>query len=132
MIPPNGGTGMIHCPTCAGSDFKIKPASDDTPLKFHCQGCRRLCGQEELLIPIGTVADQGQRFSHPVRVAVMSQLLVQGEMSPNQLAGATDIPIGNVAYHMRRLLQAKVVKATRTRPVRGAVEHFYEAIPLGE
>jgi len=33
--------------------------------------------------------------------------------------------LGHVSYHLRELAKAGVVKQTRTRQVRGAIERFY-------
>lgn len=48
------------------------------------------------------------------------------EWSPLDLAERFDIPLGNVAYHTRRLAAQGVVKLAREEPVRGAMRHVYK------
>lgn len=61
---------------------------------------------------------------HPTQLAILEHLR-RGSASPVQIAAATGESLGNVSYHMSRLLSKHLVKRTRTRPVRGALEHFY-------
>jgi DNA-binding transcriptional ArsR family regulator len=118
---------MIHCAHCLARDFEALEAE-----KFRCKTCGKVSRQSQLLIPLGEATGQAKRFSHPIRVAVMGHLLAQGEMSPNMIARASGIPIGNVAYHVRQLSEVGAIKETRRVPVRGAMEHFFRAIPLAD
>jgi DNA-binding transcriptional ArsR family regulator len=53
-------------------------------------------------------------------------------LSPSHLAEEMDEPLGNVSYHVRQLVNEKVLVMTDTKPRRGAVEHFYRpAIDVG-
>jgi DNA-binding transcriptional ArsR family regulator len=68
-------------------------------------------------------------LSHPLRQRILEQLSARGgEASPTQLARQLDAPVGNVAYHVRILQKLDCVELTRTRQVRGALEHYYRAI----
>jgi DNA-binding transcriptional ArsR family regulator len=49
--------------------------------------------------------------------------------SPNELSKTLNITVGTIAYHMRVLERAEIVELVRTRPARGATEHFYRAKP---
>src|SRR3954469_14441769 len=74
--------------------------------------------------------DQQQRIikalAHPLRAQILIRL---GEtvLSPNQLAQELDASLGVVSYHVRVLLASDCVELVDTRPVRGAIEHFYRA-----
>lgn len=63
---------------------------------------------------------------HHIRLEVLVTLAEQdGELSPKDLSALLDLPLGNVAYHVRALAKDKLVRERRSRPVRGATEHFY-------
>lgn len=49
----------------------------------------------------------------------------QEARSPAELAKALDIPVGIVSYHFRVLASCSALTLAGTRPVRGAIEHFY-------
>ena len=66
-------------------------------------------------------------LGHPLRQRIL-QLLNKQESSPSALAAELGEPIGKVAYHVKILLDHDAIELVRTRPVRGAVEHFYRAI----
>jgi DNA-binding transcriptional ArsR family regulator len=53
------------------------------------------------------------------------QVLDDGVSSPRQIAEALHEPLGNVSYHVKILRENDAVELVDTRPVRGAVEHFY-------
>lgn len=63
-------------------------------------------------------------FAHPLRVEIV-RALAAGRRSPSELAAEFELPIGNVSYHVRQLAKLHVIADAGTRPVRGAVEHFY-------
>jgi hypothetical protein len=48
-------------------------------------------------------------------------------MSPAQLSRVLTADLGSVSYHVRRLEELECAELVETRPVRGAVEHFYRA-----
>jgi DNA-binding transcriptional ArsR family regulator len=62
--------------------------------------------------------------SHPLRREILDAL-ADGAMSPNQLAKKLGQPLTNVAYHVRQLAELGAVALVDSRPVRGALEHFY-------
>jgi DNA-binding transcriptional ArsR family regulator len=65
-------------------------------------------------------------LSHPLRQQLLAAM--DGRVaSPNQLATELGLPLPNVAYHVKILLQNGVVELVRTEPRRGATEHFYRA-----
>jgi DNA-binding transcriptional ArsR family regulator len=81
--------------------------------------------------PAGNEAEQQQQriikaLAHPLRAQILIRL---GEtvLSPNQLAQELDASLGVVSYHVRVLLASDCVELVDTRPVRGAIEHFYRA-----
>ncbi len=47
------------------------------------------------------------------------------KMSPAQLSRDLGKPLGNVAYHVKTLWDKGYIVKAGSRPVRGAVEHFY-------
>ena len=65
-----------------------------------------------------------QAVSHPLRREILDAL-AGGAMSPNQLAKELGQPLTNVAYHVRKLADLGAVALVDSRPVRGALEHFY-------
>jgi hypothetical protein len=66
--------------------------------------------------------------SHPLRENCLRMLTERGEMSPVQVTRALgEDNLTDVAYHMKRLVELDCAEVVRTRPVRGAVEHFYVA-----
>lgn len=65
---------------------------------------------------------------HPLRRKILQRLdgATNGGMSPSELAEELQEPLGNVAYHMRCLLEAGVVKLVKEKRRRGAIESFYK------
>lgn len=49
----------------------------------------------------------------------------QKPLSCVMLARELHEPLGNVAYHVRELEKRRLIQPAGTRPVRGALEHFY-------
>jgi DNA-binding transcriptional ArsR family regulator len=64
---------------------------------------------------------------HPVKVRTLT-VLTERTASPKEIAEQTGIPIGQVSYHVRALEEMGMIELVGTRPVRGAVEHFYKAV----
>jgi DNA-binding transcriptional ArsR family regulator len=68
---------------------------------------------------------------HPTRLRIVL-CLRDGEDSPIRVAERLDDQnLGRVAHHFRRLARTGLIEQTRTRPRRGAVEHFYVLTPTG-
>jgi len=65
-------------------------------------------------------------LGHPLRERLL-HLLNEQVASPNQMAKALDEALGSVAYHVQILLECEAIELVRTKPVRGALEHFYRA-----
>lgn len=65
-------------------------------------------------------------LGHPMRQKIL-QALKDKVASPSEVAKEIDEPLGNVSYHFKILRQCDAVELVRTRPVRGALEHFYRA-----
>lgn len=67
-------------------------------------------------------------LNHPLRVEIL-EILNQQESSPSQLAGILDESLPKAAYHAKILHKCGCIELTRTKQKRGAVEHFYRALP---
>lgn len=65
-------------------------------------------------------------LAHPLRVSILSAL-EQRTASPSQLAEELGVPLPNLSYHIRMLVQLDLLKLVKTRPRRGAIEHYYQA-----
>jgi DNA-binding transcriptional ArsR family regulator len=71
-------------------------------------------------------------LGHPVRVRVMGQFEEGVKLSPSRLQEAMpDISLGTLAYHVRQLAGAGLLKHAGRVPRRGAVEHLYLLTPTG-
>ena len=66
-------------------------------------------------------------LAHPTRIRVLA-ILKERKASPNELSEMLGEGLGTVAYHVRTLKNLGLVKLVGTRPRRGAIEHFYEAV----
>jgi len=67
-------------------------------------------------------------LSHPVRVAILDQLS-RTESSPNRLKDVVGTTLSHASYHVKVLKECGCIEETRTAPRRGAVEHFFRAVP---
>jgi DNA-binding transcriptional ArsR family regulator len=65
-------------------------------------------------------------LAHPLRVSILSAL-EHRIASPSQLADELGVPLPNLSYHIRMLVQLDLLKLVKTRPRRGAIEHYYQA-----
>src|SRR2546423_13402548 len=70
-------------------------------------------------------------LSHPTRMGILERMEKVGQTSPSEAADGGSASLPAVAYHMRELKAAGLIKATMTRPARGAGEHFYELTDRG-
>lgn len=67
-------------------------------------------------------------LSHPLRAKCLRLLIERGEMSPSEVTRELgEDNLSDVSYHMKRLAALDCAEVVRTRPVRGALEHFYVA-----
>jgi DNA-binding transcriptional ArsR family regulator len=67
--------------------------------------------------------------AHPVRSRCLT-VLAERVASPAEIGRQFHLDVSNVGYHVNALLRAGLIEEVRTRPVRGALEHFYRAIEL--
>lgn len=67
-------------------------------------------------------------LSHPVRVEIL-ELLNEREASPIEMKRKLGGTLNLVNYHLKVLVDCGCVEVSRTEPVRGAVKHFYRAVP---
>jgi DNA-binding transcriptional ArsR family regulator len=65
-------------------------------------------------------------MSHPLRAAIL-RVLVERTASPAEMARELDEELSNVSYHTKQLVEFECAELVSTRPVRGALEHFYSA-----
>lgn len=65
-------------------------------------------------------------MGHPVRAAVL-RILADRTASPAEMARELDEELSNVSYHTKQLVEFECAELVSTRPVRGALEHFYRA-----
>ena len=65
-------------------------------------------------------------LSHPLRAQILG-ILEERRASPRELSDELRAPLGNVSYHVRALLNLKLIKLVKKTPRRGAIEHHYEA-----
>lgn len=65
--------------------------------------------------------------SHPIRIKLLNALVPGRVASPNELSKEVGLDLSVVSYHVRKLLEFDCIELVDTKPVRGAVEHFYSA-----
>jgi DNA-binding transcriptional ArsR family regulator len=65
-------------------------------------------------------------LAHPLRVAILA-ILEERVASPREISEELEAPLGLVSYHVRTLARLGLAKLERTRPRRGALEHYYSA-----
>jgi DNA-binding transcriptional ArsR family regulator len=72
------------------------------------------------------VQNRIKAMNHPVRAAALS-ILAERTSSPAEIARELDEDLSNVSYHTKQLVELECAELVSTRPVRGALEHFYRA-----
>ena len=79
----------------------------------------------------GRVIDQRlvRAVSHPLRVEVLEAIVNEGEISPTLVATKLKQDLGKVSYHVGVLKSCEVIELAKTRPRRGALEHFFRPAP---
>src|SRR3954452_12867356 len=65
-------------------------------------------------------------MNHPLRASLL-RILVERTSSPAEMARELDEDLSNVSYHTKQPVELKCAELVSTRPVRGALEHFYRA-----
>jgi DNA-binding transcriptional ArsR family regulator len=67
-------------------------------------------------------------LSHPVRIEIL-ELLNEREASPTEMKRILGCTLNLINYHLKVLQDCGCVEISRTEPVRGAVKHYYRAVP---
>lgn len=67
-------------------------------------------------------------LAHPVRVHILETLQDQ-VASPTEISKGMEESLGVVSYHANTLVDCGCIELVRTRPRRGALEHFFRAAP---
>jgi DNA-binding MarR family transcriptional regulator len=64
---------------------------------------------------------------HPVQLQILERASAAPDQrfSPGELADALDVPLPNLAYHIRALQKRQLLQKAGTKQVRGAVQHYY-------
>lgn len=65
-------------------------------------------------------------LNHPLRAELL-RILTERTASPAEMARELDEELSNVSYHAKQLVEFECAELVSTRPVRGALEHFYRA-----
>lgn len=65
-------------------------------------------------------------MSHPLRASIL-RILAERTASPAEMARELEEELSNVSYHTKQLVEFECAELVSTRPVRGALEHFYRA-----
>jgi DNA-binding transcriptional ArsR family regulator len=66
-------------------------------------------------------------LSHPVRRQILAALDSGRIASPAEMANELEVHLANVSYHFQTLLRLDAIELVDTKPVRGALEHFYRS-----
>ncbi len=66
-------------------------------------------------------------LGHPLRRRILRRIRDEVMMSPRQLASEFELPVSNVAYHVRVLDDCGALTLVRVKPVRGAIKHYYRS-----
>jgi DNA-binding transcriptional ArsR family regulator len=67
--------------------------------------------------------------AHPIRTRSLA-ILGERVASPVEIARELQLDVSKVGYHVTALAEANLVEEVGSRPVRGAIEHFYKAVEL--
>ena len=67
-------------------------------------------------------------LAHPVRVHILEELQDR-VASPTELSKGMEESLGVISYHTNMLVSCGCLELVRTRPRRGALEHFFRATP---
>lgn len=65
-------------------------------------------------------------MNHPLRAQIL-RILADRTASPAEISRELDEELSNVSYHTKQLVGFECAELVSTRPVRGALEHFYRA-----
>lgn len=70
-------------------------------------------------------------MNHPLRLAILAAVEESGGSTPRLLARQLDAQLENLSYHVRTLRDGGMLRLTRRRMVKGAVEHRYVVTDRG-
>lgn len=70
-------------------------------------------------------------IAHPVRTYCFA-VLAERVASPAEISRQSGYDVNQVAYHVRQLRDSGLIEEVDSRPVRGAVEHFFRAVQTVE
>lgn len=62
-------------------------------------------------------------------MAILACLRGPETVSPSELAGELDLPIGTISYHVRRLERLGLLELVECRQRRGTIQHHYALAP---
>jgi DNA-binding transcriptional ArsR family regulator len=65
-------------------------------------------------------------MSHPLRAEIL-RIISERTASPAEISRELEEELSNVSYHAKQLVEFECAELVSTRPVRGALEHFYRA-----
>jgi DNA-binding transcriptional ArsR family regulator len=66
-------------------------------------------------------------LGHPLRRRILRRMRDEEAMSPRRLAKEFELPVSNIAYHVRVLADCGALTLVRVKPVRGAIKHYYRS-----
>jgi len=66
-------------------------------------------------------------LNHPIRLKSLA-ILTERVASPKEISDQIEVPVTNVAYHVRVLDELGLIEIREEESVRGSVEHFYAAV----
>jgi DNA-binding transcriptional ArsR family regulator len=92
------------------------------PVRRALLACAARMGSQDVLD-----AKLLKALGHPLRMRLLTFVTEQGEASPVQMSRAFDQPLATVSHHTRVLRDLGYLELSRTRPRRGALEHYYRA-----
>lgn len=70
-----------------------------------------------------------RRYTHTTKIEILEWLMGVDDGSPAEFARERGLAVSVAGYSMRALARDGYVEATRERPVRGSIEHFYRLAP---
>lgn len=73
----------------------------------------------------GVDVDLHKALSHKLRVEILHYLAERGTASPVEMSRSLGASVGDISHHVKQLVKYGCAEQVKTRPRRGAVEHFY-------
>jgi DNA-binding transcriptional ArsR family regulator len=107
--------GLAFCPCCGQLNGGGVEVTQDRR-KVRRRGQRRC----DLSVP----ESLAKALSHPIRVKALA-VFADRISSPKELAVVLDLPISNVSYHVRVLVELGLIELREEERVRGSLAHFY-------